>query len=170
MAPPPSGPPHGRRCRQRAGSARAAARPPPFSLGAPCQPPDQRWAASAGVRGKEQSPKRGHARRAANVVSASSRDHANQRAPGTRDRSATSTRGPAEATIGSAVVAEIPGPSTGFGDLGAGASGHSRQARLQSCLQERPSPLGPPPRLVDMLGHSLSRSLPLSRGGSSVGS
>src|SRR5262245_13471373 len=62
--------------------------------------------------GKEQSPKRGHAGRAAKVVSAGSRDHANRRAQSTRDRSATSTRSRVEATIASAVVvrsrAQVP--------------------------------------------------------------
>jgi hypothetical protein len=44
------------------------------------------------------------ASRAAKIVSASSRDHANRRVQSTRDRSATSTRGQVEATIASTVV------------------------------------------------------------------
>jgi hypothetical protein len=48
--------------------------------------------------------------RAANDVDASSRDHANRRAQSTRERSATSTRGPWHVMLTAAVVRCKPGP------------------------------------------------------------
>jgi hypothetical protein len=85
----------------------------------------------------------------------------------TREWSATSTRGQAEASIRIAVVRCEPGPKYRWGDRCAGASGPARYACNQSCLQERHLRLGPRttaclPRQRDRL----SRSLELSRGSS----
>jgi hypothetical protein len=57
-----------------------------------------------------------------------------RRAPGTRDRSATSTRGQDKATIASAVVGEIPGPSTGLEILVPGRQGiRAKRALNPAC-------------------------------------
>src|SRR5215472_15155802 len=97
------------------------------------------WLQARECVGKEQSPKRGHTRCAAKVVSASSRDHADRRAQSTRDTSATSTRGHAETSIASAVVvrsrAQVPAWR-----FCAGASGHFAPCASQILLAGAPSP------------------------------
>jgi hypothetical protein len=113
---------------------------------------------------------RGHARRAANVVSASSRDHANQRAPGTRDRSATSTLGPPQATIASAVVVSSRAQVPALEILVPGRQGIRARRDFNPACRSAISLGTTHHGFFTRAGTALSRSLTLSRGGSSVGS